>query len=88
MPASPGLGEGQEERLTPATPEQLAITAELSKQLHEALKPQDRELLRLMTEGYKVGEIAERLGWSYAKTGGKMYRLRIKIRNLLKTFGL
>ena len=83
-----GLNEEQEEPLTPASPEQFAITAELSERLHEALEPQERELLQLMSEGHKDGEIAERLGWSYARTGVRIHRLRVKIRNLLRTLGL
>jgi RNA polymerase sigma factor (sigma-70 family) len=83
-----GLDDEKEEQLTPANPEQLVITAELSEQLREALTPEERELLQLMTEGYKDGEIAERLGWSYAKTGVRVFRLRAKIRNRLKTLGL
>ena len=83
-----GLSEEHEERLTPASPEQLVITAELSQRLEEALEPQERELLQLMSEGHKDGEIAERLGWGYAKTGVRIYRLRIKVRKLLTALGL
>ena len=83
-----GLDEAEEENLTPANPEQLAITAELSERLREALNSEERELLQLMTEGHKDAEIADRLGWSYAKTGVRVYRLRIKVRNLLKNLGL
>jgi DNA-directed RNA polymerase specialized sigma24 family protein len=83
-----GLDEAKEENLTPANPEQLAITAELSELLGEALNSEERELLQLMTEGHKDAEMANRLGWSYAKTGVRIYRLRIKVRNFLKKLGL
>jgi RNA polymerase sigma factor (sigma-70 family) len=83
-----GLNEEDEARLTPASPEQLVITAELSERLQEALEPQERELLQLMTEGHKDGEIADRLGWSYRKTGVRIYRLRVKVRKLLIALGL
>lgn len=82
------LEEVEEERFTPANPEQLVITAEISDRLREALNPEEQELLHLMSEGYKDGEIAERLGWSYGKAGVRVHRLRIKVRNLLKTLGL
>jgi RNA polymerase sigma factor (sigma-70 family) len=82
------IEEVEEERLTPANPEQLVITAEIADRLRDALDPEEQELLHLMTEGYKDGEIAERFGWSYGKTGVRVHRLRLKSRKLLNTLGL
>ena len=45
-------------------------------------------LLQLLAEGYKHQEIANRMEWSYPQTGVRVFRLRAKVRNLLKEWGL
>jgi RNA polymerase sigma factor (sigma-70 family) len=85
VPLEEGLTERLEEQLTPANPEQLALSADLWRRLETQLQPEEFRLLQLMTEGYKDNEIAERMGWSYSQTGVRVFRLRAKVRILLKT---
>ena len=83
-----GLTEELEEKLTPANPEQLALSEDLLQKLEAELPPEDFLLLQLLAEGYKHQEIANRMDWSYPQTGVRVFRLRAKVRNLLKGLGL
>ena len=83
-----GLDDAQQERLTPANPEQIAITMELTEKLRGLLQPDELILLQLLSEGVEHQEIATKFGWSYGKAGVRVHRLRAKVRKLLKRQGL
>jgi RNA polymerase sigma factor (sigma-70 family) len=83
-----GLTEELEEKLTPANPEQLALSEDFWRKLEAELPPEEFLLLQFLAEGYKHQEIANRMEWSYPQTGVRVFRLRSKVRNLLKGWGL
>lgn len=83
-----GLTEELEEKLTPANPEQLALAEDFWQKLEAELPPEEFLLLQFLAEGYKHPEIANRMEWSYPQTGVRVFRLRSKVRNLLKGWGL
>jgi RNA polymerase sigma factor (sigma-70 family) len=83
-----GLDDEQQESLTPANPEQLVISEDLLRSFETGLNAEERELLKLVRDGYTDSEIAAHFGWSYGKAGIRVYRLRIKIRKHMKQKGL
>jgi DNA-directed RNA polymerase specialized sigma24 family protein len=88
VPLEEGLTEEQEKKLTAADPEQLAVSEDLWRKLGTELQPEEFALLQLVAEGYKDQEIADRMEWSYAQAGVRVFRLRARVRNLLKLWGL
>lgn len=86
------LDIGQEEVsvegvLPVATPEQVARARELVERLGDELAPEERTLAEFLIKGYRVSEIAHQLGLSYSNAGVRIYRLRQRVRNLLKEKG-
>jgi len=84
VPIDEGLDDKDQAPLTPANPEQLIISEDLLHTLEKSLGAEERQLLTLVREGYTDTEIASHFGWNYGNTGVKVYRLRIKLRKLLK----
>jgi DNA-directed RNA polymerase specialized sigma24 family protein len=88
VPLEEGLTEELEKKLTPANPEQLALSEDLWRKLESELQPEEFALLQLLAEGYKDPEIADRMEWSYTQAGVRVFRVRAKVHNLLKSWGL
>jgi RNA polymerase sigma factor (sigma-70 family) len=68
-----------------ATPEQDLVAIELEEELMQQLNESERELLKLLIEGYGVSEICEKLDLSYSAVGVRVFRLREKLSNYLTT---
>jgi len=68
-----------------ATPEQDLVAIELEEDLMQQLNDSERNLLKLLVEGYGVSEIREKLGLSYSAVGVRVFRLREKLSNYLIT---
>lgn len=49
---------------------------ELLSRIEDSLTGEDRRLVRLLAEGLKVQEIADRLGLSYSNAGVRIHRIR------------
>jgi RNA polymerase sigma factor (sigma-70 family) len=88
VPLDEDLEDEQQERLSPANPEQLAITEDLLHKLQNSLDADERQLLALVRDGYKDGEIAKHFGWSYGKAAIKVHRLRARVRKIMNIKGL
>jgi len=88
IPLDEDLEDEQQGHLSPANPEQLAISEDLLRKLHGSLDGEEQQLLALVQDGYKDAEIAEHFGWSYGKAAIRVHRLRAKVRNLLNIKGL
>jgi RNA polymerase sigma factor (sigma-70 family) len=78
-------GEPEQTRVSKETPEDLVIAQETLNEFMNQLDESDREMLRLSMEGYDLGEIADRLGFSYTNAGVRLHRSRERLRNYLKT---
>jgi RNA polymerase sigma factor (sigma-70 family) len=88
IPLDEDLEDQQQESLSPANPEQLAISEDLLRKLEGPLDAQEQQLLSLVRNGYKDAEIGEHFGWSYGKAAIRVHRLREKVRIFMKTQGL
>jgi RNA polymerase sigma factor (sigma-70 family) len=88
VPLDEDLTDEQQEHLSPATPEQLAISKDLLRKLQASLDTDEQRLLGLIQEGYKDAEIARHFGWSYGKAAIRVHRLRIKVRKFMNIKGL
>jgi RNA polymerase sigma factor (sigma-70 family) len=67
------------------SPELAAIRSSEVTAFLSSLDPDDRRLAELLLEGMGTSEAAERLGWTYANTAVRIYRLRQLARNVMKT---
>jgi RNA polymerase sigma-70 factor (ECF subfamily) len=73
---------------TPATDQTPSLAAESLFQLLETLPPKDRLVLTLFYfEGWDMGEIADRVGWSRTLVKVRAHRARRKLRGLLEAQG-
>jgi len=59
-----------------ASPSDLIENREFISRIEESLSDEDKRLVRLLAEGYKVQEIADRLGLSYSNAGVRIHRIR------------
>jgi len=66
-----------------ATPEQDLVAVELEEELMQHLNESERQLLKLLVEGYGVSEIRGKLGLGYSAVGVRVFRLREKLSNYL-----
>jgi RNA polymerase sigma factor (sigma-70 family) len=88
VPLDEDLEDTQQEHLSPANPEQLAISEDLLRKLESSLSAQEQQLLSLIRNGHKDAEIATHFGWSYGKAAIHVHRLRAKVRMFMKKQGL
>lgn len=72
----------------PATPEELARGEQLKGELLATLDPEDQQLFRLLIEGYTLPEVSDRLNLSYANAAVRLHRLRLRLRNYMKSKNL
>ena len=49
------------------------------------LEPKDSDLLRLILEGSSLDRAADQMGLSYSNAGVRLHRIRLKLRNALKS---
>ena len=88
VPLDENSEDEQQEHLSPANPEQLAISEDLLHKLEGSLNTEEQQLLTLIRDGYKDAEIATHFRWSYAKAAIRVHRLRAKVRKFMKPRGL
>lgn len=77
------LDEGALEVWTSPDFEKQVEADDLLRNLFASLNPEDRSLLRLILDGYGIGEIAQRAGLNYSTAGVRVHRLRRKLSDLL-----
>jgi len=58
---------------------------EALKEIKDGLEPSEITLLDFLLDGRSLSEIASELGISYSNVGVRVYRLRTKVRRLLKS---
>jgi RNA polymerase sigma factor (sigma-70 family) len=81
--------EGELRRTFPAqSSEQRAATAELFARFWQFLSEEERVLASLVAEGHSMGEIALKLGLTANAVSVRWFRLRTRVRNLLKEHGI
>jgi RNA polymerase sigma factor (sigma-70 family) len=80
--------ERQKTEKHPADPLQTILSQEsaeeMLKQICERLSPYEREIFEYYIAGKSAGEIAERLGKEEKSVSNALYRMRVKIKGLLK----
>jgi len=81
--------EAELRRTFPAqSSEQRAATAELFARIWHLLSENERVLASLAAEGHSMGEIALKLGLTANAVSVRWFRLRTRVRNLLKEQGI
>jgi RNA polymerase sigma factor (sigma-70 family) len=68
--------------------EQRAATAELFARVWHVLSEDERVVARRTAEGHSMGDIARELGLTANAVSVRWFRLRSRIRNLLKDIGI
>ncbi len=74
----------EHEKLTSnVSPSDLVENSELLARIEDRLTGEERRLVRLLAEGLRVQEIADRLGLSYSNAGVRIHRIRRQLHKYL-----